>query len=174
MKIFATIITLIMVLLLSACASTPKGDQAGGPAVVDANAPQTSSATTQGAGSMTGFQGQAGATLTQNHTYYFEFDKSVVQTADLASIKDQANYLIAHPQAKVQLQGNTDARGSREYNIALGWRRAQAVQQLLAQYGVSPKQMNMVSYGEERPVALGNTEAAYKLNRRVDLVYQGS
>ena len=80
--------------------------------------------------------------------------------------------MVAHPDAKVRLEGNTDERGSREYNVALGWRRAKAVASLMAQQGVAPSQIVMVSYGEEQPVAFGHDKQSYSLNRRVNLVYE--
>ena len=107
-----------------------------------------------------------------NQTYYFDFDKSTVQQNDLRALYAQARYLANHPSAVVVLQGNTDNRGSREYNVGLGWRRDQSVQALLLQQGVSPKQIQLVSYGKERPAVLGNTEWAWSLNRRVNLVYK--
>ena len=85
--------------------------------------------------------------------------------------KVQATYLIDHPGVKIRLAGNTDERGSREYNIALGWRRAKAVASILEQNGISPSQMVLISYGEERPVAFCHQEKCYKLNRRVNLTY---
>ena len=107
----------------------------------------------------------------RNQTYYFGFDQSSLREQDLAAIEVQAHYLAEHPSASVRLQGNTDNVGSREYNIALGWRRDQSVQQLLRQYGVRGSQIKMVSYGKERPARLGNTPLARALNRRVELVY---
>ena len=106
-----------------------------------------------------------------NQTYYFNFDKSRVSDSDLAAIEIQARYLASHPNAKVRLAGNTDNIGSREYNIGLGWRRDQSVDQILKQYGVQDSQIKMVSYGKERPARLGDTEADRALNRRVQLVY---
>ena len=73
----------------------------------------------------------------------------------------QANYLAMHPGVKVRLEGHTDARGSAEYNIALGWRRAQSVAQRLEMQGVHPDQIKIVSYGKEKPAVLGDTAAAY-------------
>ncbi len=108
-----------------------------------------------------------------NQTYYFDFDSNVVQQSDYKALSIQANYLATHPKAKVRLEGNTDNRGSREYNIGLGWRRDQAVARLLEQQGVSPKQIDMVSYGKERPALSNNSEKAWSLNRRVNLVYEG-
>lgn len=107
-----------------------------------------------------------------NQTYYFGFDQSAVKGSDLDALRIQANYLAAHPQASVRLEGNTDQRGSREYNVALGWRRDQAVQRILAQAGVHSDQIEMVSFGKERPAVLGNDAMSWSLNRRVNLVYK--
>ncbi len=103
--------------------------------------------------------------------YYFEFDKSIVNPSEIASLKTQANYLHSHPTAKVRVEGNTDDRGSREYNVALAARRANAVISILEQEGISKKRIHMVSYGAEKPAATGETEEAYRCNRRVDLVF---
>ena len=83
-----------------------------------------------------------------------------------------AAYLLKNPEAKVRLSGSTDARGSREYNIALGERRANAVADVLKMDGVPAPQIDVVSYGKERPVALGANESAYCQNRRVDLRFE--
>ncbi|MFV9988689.1 MAG: OmpA family protein [Coxiella endosymbiont of Dermacentor nuttalli] len=112
-----------------------------------------------------------------NQTYYFDFDSTIVRPVDLQAIHIQANYLVTYPKAKVRLEGNTDNRGSREYNIGLGWRRDQAVAHILEQEGVAPSQINMVSYGKEHPVVLGenrssNNNYAWRLNRRVNLIYE--
>ncbi|HLD17253.1 MAG TPA: peptidoglycan-associated lipoprotein Pal [Coxiellaceae bacterium] len=108
----------------------------------------------------------------EDQVYYFNYDADGVSTDDRAAIDAQGNYLSSHPDAKVRLEGNTDERGSREYNIGLGWRRAQAVQRILEQDGASSKQIAVVSYGKEKPADAGHTEAAWKLNRRVNLVYE--
>ena len=110
----------------------------------------------------------------RNQTYYFTFDGSKVKANDLAALNVQASYLATHPHVKVRLEGNADNRGSREYNIGLGWRRDQAVARLLEQQGVSPNQIDMLSYGKERPAMLGNSEHAFSLNRRVNLIYEAS
>jgi peptidoglycan-associated lipoprotein len=107
-----------------------------------------------------------------NQTYHFDFDKFDVTQEDVASINAQANYLSTHPKAKVRLEGNADDRGSREYNIALGWKRARAIADVLKQQGVANSQINMVSYGKEKPVAFGHDESSYRLNRRTDLIYE--
>lgn len=108
-----------------------------------------------------------------NQIYYFDFDSTALRRSlDLKAIQVQANYLAIHPTAKVRLEGNTDNRGSREYNIGLGWRRDQAVTRILEQAGVAPRQIDMVSYGKERPVIVGDNEEAWKLSRRVNLIYE--
>lgn len=107
-----------------------------------------------------------------NQRYYFDYDKSDVHASDLPSIKVQAQYLTSHPSASAQIQGNTDIRGSREYNIALGQRRADAVKKVLLLDGAPSKQITTISYGAEKPVALGNAESDYAKNRRDDMVYK--
>ena len=106
------------------------------------------------------------------HSVYFDFDKSDIKPDSLGVVASWASYLTANPTAKVRLEGNTDERGTREYNIGLGERRANAVAQALEAKGVSASQLTTVSYGKERPVALGHDEASWGQNRRVDLVQQ--
>jgi len=107
-----------------------------------------------------------------NQVYYFNFNNSHVERQYIASIDAQANYLINHSSARIRLEGHTDALGSREYNIALGWRRAKSVARLMKQLGVSPKQLFLVSYGEEKLINLGADEKAISRNRRVRLIYE--
>ena len=107
-----------------------------------------------------------------NQTYYFAFDKNNVRPYDMPYIQQQAKYIFNHSNAKVRLEGNTDNRGSREYNIGLGLRRAQAVSRILQQEGVRPSQIDIVSYGKEKPAVDGNNVQAWRLNRRVNLVYE--
>jgi peptidoglycan-associated lipoprotein len=110
----------------------------------------------------------------QNDTYYFKYDNDEMSAADVAAANVQANYLATHPKSRVRLEGNTDNRGSAEYNISLGWRRAQSVAQRLEMQGVHPDQIKIVSYGKERPAVMGNSAAVYSKNRRVNLVYEVS
>lgn len=107
-----------------------------------------------------------------NQSYFFDFDRYEVRGDDVESINVQANYLLQHSGAKVRLEGNADERGSREYNIALGWKRAKAVAAVLKQQGVGESQIVMISYGKEKPIALGHDEAAHSKNRRTDLIYE--
>lgn len=107
-----------------------------------------------------------------NQTYYFAFDSSKMRPQDVRALMIQAGFLASHPRAKIRLEGNTDNRGSREYNIGLGWRRDQSVARLLEQQGVRPNQIQMVSYGKERPAVTGNGERSWALNRRVNVIYR--
>ena len=112
---------------------------------------------------------QAGLLATR--IVYFDFDSAVIQGAGVDVVAAHAKYLAANPQARVRLEGNTDERGSREYNIGLGDRRAQSVRRALLLQGVTEGQLTMVSYGEERPADPGHDEAAWAKNRRVEIVY---
>lgn len=102
---------------------------------------------------------------------YFEFDRSDIPTAQLNTLDAHARYLTQNPNVKVRLEGHADERGSREYNIGLGDRRAQAVRRILLFQGVANDQVSTVSYGEERPAVEGHTDKAYSMNRRVEIVY---
>jgi peptidoglycan-associated lipoprotein len=103
---------------------------------------------------------------------YFDFDSYTVKEGDLATLQAHAKYLAGHPDRHVLIQGNTDERGTSEYNLALGQKRAEAVRGVLKQYGVSDSQVEAVSLGKEKPVANGHDEAAWAQNRRSDIVYQ--
>lgn len=104
---------------------------------------------------------------------YFDLDSSQVSDEGREVLTAHAQLLSAHPELKVVLEGHTDERGTREYNLALGERRAKAVQQLMLLQGVSEDQIQVISFGEERPVALDHDESAWKLNRRVEILYSG-
>ena len=106
-------------------------------------------------------------------TIYFTYDSSQVQEDFIPVIAAHAQYLAAHPDQRVVLQGNSDERGTPEYNIALGEQRAKSVGSMMKVQGVSAGQLNIVSYGEEKPASLGHDEASWELNRRVELIYQG-
>ncbi|HVC02378.1 MAG TPA: peptidoglycan-associated lipoprotein Pal [Steroidobacteraceae bacterium] len=105
-------------------------------------------------------------------TIYFDFDRSEIKPQYDAVIAAYAKMLTANPGLKIRLEGNTDDRGSREYNIGLGERRAQAVRRALMLQGVADAQITTVSYGAERPAVEGDNAAAWAMNRRVDMVYQ--
>jgi len=107
----------------------------------------------------------------ENRVIYFEYDRSDVPADYVDLLKAHGEYLAANPGSRVRLEGHADERGSREYNIGLGERRAQAVRQVLLLQGAAADQLSTVSYGEERPAVLGSDDEAWALNRRVELVY---
>ncbi|MBE0406854.1 peptidoglycan-associated lipoprotein Pal [Psychrobacter sp. AOP22-C1-22] len=102
---------------------------------------------------------------------YFAFDSSEITSQAASVLNQHAALLSSNPSASVVIAGHTDERGSREYNIALGERRAQAARNYLATQGVAVNNIRVISYGEERPVAAGTTEDAYAQNRRAELSY---
>jgi len=103
---------------------------------------------------------------------YFPFDVDAIQDADKATVQAHGAYLASHPDRKVRVEGNADERGSSEYNLALGQRRANNTKKALLLAGAKPAQVETVSYGEERPQAVGHDEAAWAQNRRADITYR--
>lgn len=102
---------------------------------------------------------------------YFDFNKSTLKEKDRKILQSHATFLKKHPNSFVRLEGHTDERGSREYNLALGERRAKTAKELLLQLGVIENQISILSYGEEQAIALDHTPKAWRLNRRVELIY---
>lgn len=158
------------ILALAACSSMRKSHNEA--AVNDANSAYNAQAS--GLGEESEFNDQAGDRSQQNRSsrvYYFDFDSYVVHDEDKPAIDANADYLISHQGAKVMLEGHTDPRGSREYNIGLGERRAKAVARILTAKGVNPAQIRVVSYGAQKLAVPGHSEEAYQRDRRVVLVY---
>jgi peptidoglycan-associated lipoprotein len=156
----------VLVLSLAACSSTPTKpvDAAAGAS----NGADASAASGSGMDEATLYaNAPAGAAA----TVYFGFDKYNVDSSYRPMLQQNAAFLKANAQRHVLVEGNTDNRGSREYNIALGEKRAVAVRDTLLADGVAPSQVDVVSYGEERPAVEGNNEAAWAKNRRADLAY---
>jgi len=102
---------------------------------------------------------------------YFEYDSSAIRTEYRSTIEAHSAYLSQNPGTSITLEGHADERGSREYNLALGERRAQAVKQQMTLLGASSSQIRLVSYGEERPEVDGHDEASWQQNRRVEILY---
>lgn len=109
--------------------------------------------------------------LQQNNIVYFDLDKYDIRSDFAAMLDTHANFLRSNPSYKVTVEGHADERGTPEYNISLGERRANAVKMYLQGKGVSADQISIVSYGKEKPAVLGHDEAAYVKNRRAVLVY---
>jgi peptidoglycan-associated lipoprotein len=140
------------------------------------NTSQNSGADTSGVGTASTSDEGADAPgplegLLAKRTIYFDFDSSEIKGEGTDIVAAHAKYLAKNGGMKIRLEGHTDERGSREYNIGLGERRAQAVRRALLLQGAAEGQLSTVSYGEERPAAAGSDEAAWAKNRRVEIVY---
>ncbi len=103
---------------------------------------------------------------------YFEYNSEQISEEYQVLIAHHGRYLAANPDMRVRLEGHADERGSREYNVALANRRAQSVRRLVLFQGVDAGQVDVISYGEEKPVSLGHDEESWRMNRRVELVYE--
>ena len=103
---------------------------------------------------------------------YFDYNSATLTFEGEAIAQAHGQYLADHPNVFITLEGHADERGTAEYNLALAEDRAKIVSQIMGVYGVALDRIQLVSYGEERPVALSSDEAAYSLNRRVEIVYQ--
>lgn len=114
-----------------------------------------------------------GTTRPLARTFYFDYDRSVLKPDALAALEMHAQMLREHPDHSIVISGHADERGTREYNLALGERRADAVRDYLLASGVSSRQIQTVSYGEERPEAAGTSESAWSRNRRAVMDYTG-
>ncbi len=169
-----TILALAVTSVLAACSSTPPAttaapaaEKTAAPAAVApaAPAPEPVKQALYPAKGVGGALGQRGI--------YYDFDKYAVKDQYKPVVDAHGDFLVSHSAAKVTLQGNCDERGSREYNLGLGQRRADSVRKVLAAKGVKDSQMETVSYGKEKPRNPGHNEAAWAENRRTDIVYQG-
>ena len=158
------IISIVLVNLLAACASQKPKETAAAPEA--APAPATAKAASAAVDALN----DPSSILAKRSTYY-PFDVSVVQDADKPVVQAHAKYLADHGGRKVRLEGNCDERGSNEYNLGLGQRRADGVKKMLELGGAKKGQLESVSYGEEKPKAAGHDEASWAQNRRTDLNY---
>ena len=137
---------------------------------VDSSSSQTSTTSTDTNGRYTRDSLDTDSCLRQR-VVYFDLDKAEIKPEFQAQIACHAAYLRQFPQSRVTLEGNTDERGSREYNLGLGERRGNTVQGALSGAGASSSQLNVTSYGEERPVCRQHDESCWSKNRRVEIVY---
>ncbi len=170
------VIGVVLVNLLAACASEkPKEPQAAAPSpapVVTAPAAAAApEATTAPVPIVAVDPLNDPANILAKRSVYYPFDVSAVQDADKPIVLAHAKYLSEHPDRKVRLEGNADERGSNEYNLALGQRRADGVKKMLELGGAKASQIETVSYGEEKPKATGHDEASWSQNRRTDIKY---
>ena len=167
------LITVVLIAVLAGCSS--KGGTTDGASIEDRGTSAEGGAVTSGLGSGASFESYLmdnPDSPLQRRVIYFEYDSAEIPGSDIDLLNAHAGYLGANTGQRITLEGHTDERGSREYNIALGERRAISVQRVLELNGVSSSQITIISYGEEKPAADGNSEAASRLNRRVEIVYQ--
>lgn len=176
MKVFSKLCMVVVpVVLLAACATTKEEVQPV-PETQAQRAPVTQpAAEPMPAPAQQGFQGSPlddPNSLLSKRVIYFDFDRAEIKPEYRQLIQAHAEYLTANSGTRVVLEGHTDERGSREYNMGLGERRANAVRSFFTLQGVSSGQIETVSFGEERPVAMGQNEDSWRLNRRVEIVYR--
>lgn len=177
---------LAVLVLLAGCASdeTPTSEQstAGGTTVPGSGSGssmggiQSGSLPGSGSGTYTGSgaAAQAEQQIVQvGDTVFFAFDRFDLDERAQRTLDQQASVLLRFPQTNVIIEGHCDERGTREYNLALGERRANAVKEYLAALGVAPARMRAISYGDERPLVIGSNEAAWAQNRRAVTVVAG-
>jgi len=164
----AWLVIALSALLFAGCSSTgSKGDDPGA-SVEDGGA--TTMGANQG-GTWTGNPLDNPNSLLSTRTIYFDFDQSTIRSEFIDVLRAHAAYLNSNRSVGVMVEGHADERGSREYNIALGERRANTIKRFLEAEGVSSSQINTISYGEERAVAFGHDEASWAENRRGVLAY---
>jgi peptidoglycan-associated lipoprotein len=169
------VVMLMACLGVAACASKhpktepppPASEVGAGSAATGAGGANAANAGQNGEDETAGPQ----AGLLAKRVIYFDFDSSEIKGEGTDIVAAHAKYLANNPTARVRLDGHTDDRGSREYNIGLGERRAQSVRRALLLQGASEAQLATVSYGAERPAVAGHDETAWAKNRRVEITY---
>jgi len=177
MNTMKTLALLLVVGLVTACAGPSKtttDDAAAGTATPggasSAGVGDSGAGMGDAMGGAGGALGGPGASQ-ENRVVYFEYDRFDIKPEYNAILQAHARYLSSNPGARVRLEGHADERGSREYNIGLGEKRAQAVRSVLLLQGGVSDQITTVSFGEERPAVIGSDDEAWSLNRRVEIVY---
>jgi peptidoglycan-associated lipoprotein len=174
-KLFKAMLVAVPMLALGACSSTSDSE-------TDANGSMNGSGSEYGIdGVQTGGVGAvlspaeqqrlAEQELRRQNIIYFDFDRSELQSENADILNAHGNYLVEHPSVRVLIEGHADERGTPEYNIALGERRAKAVAKYLQSMGVQASQMSIVSYGEEKPLNFSRDDSGFAKNRRGVLVY---
>lgn len=176
----------IFLALLAGCSSNPQQTAPVEDRTPATTAPPSSGGTTTGGTTGSGVTGSTGPGTTaavnplrdpnnilSRRSVFFDYDSFAVKDEFRGIVEAHARYLQSHPDTRMTLQGNTDERGSREYNIALGQKRADAVRQLMRVLGARDTQIETVSFGKEKPRNQGHDEGAWAENRRADVVYAG-
>ena len=161
----ATALVLTSAIALSAC-SRSAPEELPPPPVTTATPTPTAPTTNTPTGPSVGSQGHFEQAVGGSSIIYFDTDRYNIDSADAAALQTQAQYFAQFPQLTFTVEGHADERGTREYNLALGERRANSAKNYLVSLGVSADRIRTVSYGKERPVALGSNAAAWAQNRR--------
>ncbi|MDL2284995.1 peptidoglycan-associated lipoprotein Pal [Oxalobacter sp. OttesenSCG-928-P03] len=164
-KLKKILVILSAALFLAACESSVKLDEGVQQETTDSRTVSTVS--TGSTDPLNDPQGELA-----RRSIYFDFDSYVVKGEYQSIVQAHSRYLNKNKKRRILIQGNTDERGGREYNLALGQKRAEAVRKAMSLLGVSDSQMEAVSFGKEKPRALGSDEASWAENRRADIVYQ--
>jgi peptidoglycan-associated lipoprotein len=167
------LLLIAMIFVVAGCASkkgTTTGD--GADSMGGADGASAYGTSVDGEGSANALYEQQKAALMNDNVVFFAFDSAEIDAASMEMLKQHSSFLASNPNARVRLEGHTDERGSREYNIGLGERRSVSVQSVLMVQGATAEQLAVISFGEERPAVLGSDEAAHAQNRRVELVYE--
>ncbi|MEL1251208.1 peptidoglycan-associated lipoprotein Pal [Aurantiacibacter gilvus] len=166
MKRLIIAVTLTSALALSACKKEPPVITPDAPQDTVAPTPTPTPTATTPVGPQPGSQSHFSAAMQGADTIYFDTDMYNIDNEDGAALRRQAEYLLQFSTARATVEGHADERGTRDYNLALGERRANAAKNYLVSLGVPESRLRTVSYGEERPAATGSTESAWARNRR--------
>jgi len=171
-------ITLAVAAVLAGCASqeakeTPVADKSSGVSQPTANAPVSSSTTATRPQNVAGNPLVDPSNVLSKRSVYFDYDSNAVKDEYRGLVQAHSRYMGDKRDSKIRIEGNCDERGSREYNLALGQRRAESVKKVMTVLGVSDGRIETVSYGEEKPMASGHDEQAWSQNRRADIKYAG-
>ena len=161
-KKIALAVTVASALALSACAKKPPAELPPAPQDTSAPTPPPTRPTGPVPGSAEHFR----QVMAGRDTIYFDTDMFNIDAEDQAALREQATYLNQFPNVRATVEGHADERGTREYNLALGERRANAAKNYMISLGVAPDRLSTVSYGKERPAAVGSNEQAWARNRR--------
>ena len=163
-------------LLVAACASEEKEvatSSGSGASQQKSASPGSSTSVSGGSGVSAPAAGSAEEFITIGDRVYFDFNKAEIRADGTSTLNDQAAWLKKYPNITIVIEGHADERGTREYNLALGERRANAVKEYLVSRGVSADRVETVSYGKERPAVLGSNDSAWSQNRRGVRVVRG-
>ncbi len=175
-KLFKAMVVALPIMAITACSSTTDSETDGSGSVTGNGSGQVTSGGVEIGGAapiLTPEEQQRLKleALRKEHIIYFDFDRSSI-SADFSEVLNaHGEYLVQHPNVRVMIEGHADERGTPEYNIALGERRAKAVVKYLQSMGVSASQMSIVSYGEEKPLDFSRTDSGFAKNRRAVLIY---